>query len=169
MNAHVQYLREYQLIKYLPENTYSVCCGSDWFKLPDKTSIWHPSAQPLFPPVRCSKPPAKTPHKWQNHNIVHVYHTQLIHTDTLKPVNVQGTVRRGDTLWLRETFSERCTTFSMLRNLRQRDTCHIRTLSLGFSLPPSHVHGCVLTACNLQSTPVRFNFNQHWNYTHVCM
>ena len=131
MNAHVHYLREYQLIKYLPENTYSVCSGSDWFKLPDTYQIDTPTLNDCSPrSAAVNFQPRHTWHKWQNHNIVHVNHTQLIHTNTLKPVfNVQGTVPRGDTLWSRETLSERCTIFSMLRNLRQRDTCHIGTLS----------------------------------------
>ena len=45
---------------------------------------------------------------------------------------LQGTLRRGDTLWSRDTFSKWCPIFPMLKNLWWRDTCHLGTLSLGY-------------------------------------
>ena len=52
---------------------------------------------------------------------------------TLKSMSrLQWTLRRGDNLWSRDTFSERCPISPMLRNRWQRDTGHVGTLSFEY-------------------------------------
>ena len=57
--------------------------------------------------------------------IIYIYIYVCMYSKTC----LQGTLRRGDNLWSRDTFSKRCHIFPMLRNLWWRDTCHRDTFS----------------------------------------